>query len=70
MISLQQIQFYLPKKKLIIKNKYKSVNNSFLKNKIGAFSLPRCSNSNTVVEMCLNVVKKINLKKYKKKLKQ
>ena len=58
MITLKQIEFLLPKKKIKIKEKYKLVSNAFLKNKIGATSLPRLSNKDSVVNLCTKVSKK------------
>lgn len=69
MISIQQIEYYLPKTKFKIKDKYKAINETFLINKIGATSLPRISKKENVVDICIKVAKKINLKKYKNKIK-
>lgn len=68
MITLKQIEFLLPKKKIKIKEKYKLVSNAFLKNKIGATSLPRLSNKESVVNLCTKVSKKIDIKKIKKRI--
>lgn len=69
MITIDQIEFLLPKKKLQIKKKYKKVSSIFLKNKIGATSLPRFSDKDTVVNMCNKVTQKININKIKNKIK-
>ena len=69
MITFEQIEFLLPKEKLQIKDKYKSVSGSFLKEKIGSTSLPRFSKKDTVISICTNLVKKkIKIDKFKNKI--
>lgn len=69
MISIEHIEYILPKKKLDIGNKYKNINKKFLNEKIGAHFLPRFSKKNSIIQMCNDVSKKINIKKYRNKIK-
>ena len=60
MIALKQIEYLLPKNKIIIKKKYRSISNLFLKEKIGSTELPRFSEKDTVINICTNLIKKKN----------
>ena len=69
MIALRQIEYLLPKNKLLIKKKYKFVNNLFLKEKIGATKVTRFSAKDTVINICTNLVKrKISIDRFKEKI--
>ena len=68
MITLKQIEFLLPKKRIQIKKKYKLVSSAFLKNKIGATSLPRLSDTDSVINLCTKVSQKLDIQKIKKKI--
>mgnify|MGYP006103019141 FL=1 len=69
MIALKQIEYLLPKNKLLIKKRYRSVSNLFLKEKIGATKLPRFSEKDTVINICTNLIKKkIAIDEFKKKV--
>ncbi len=69
MIAIKQVDFLLPKKKIELKKKYKSVSKIFLKEKIGSTTLPRFSETDSVISMCSNLAKKkINIDKLREKI--
>ncbi len=69
MISIDNIYALFPKDNYTIKNRYKKIKSNFLKNKIGSLKLPRFKKSEKVVDFCYNLTKKVNLNKYKNKIK-
>lgn len=69
MISIEQIEYFLPKNVYQISKRYKSINKSFLKKKIGANSLPRLESKETVIDLAMAAANKLNIDKIKSKIK-
>ena len=68
MISILDIDFYVPKK-LNLKKKYPKVPNRFWSQKVGNSLVPRKSRDDDVISMCIKAYKKIKSKINKKKIK-
>ena len=69
MIKIRAIETYVPKNKLNLFEKYKSISPKFLSSKIGAKYLARKSKGETTVDMCKRTLKNIKLTDLKKKIK-
>lgn len=69
MISILKIYTYIPSNFLNLKGRFKNINDTFLKKKIGATKVTRMKKDESVVEMCIKAFNRQELKINKKKIK-